>query len=189
MVVPLALGGLVGYNMGHSGAQPGTTEQPATVASEAVWTEARGVEDSSRESITRSRETAITRAVARSSGAVVGINVLAVQEVRGWSPWGDDPFFRHFFGDQTYTQQVQELGSGFLISQDGYILTNDHVAGNATQITVTMVGGAKYEAKLVGSDMLSDIGGCKRAGHATVVCRQVDLPDASGGHQERPGQM
>ena len=80
-----------------------------------------------------------------------------MRQVRRWSPWGDDPFFRHFFGDQVYTQQVQELGSGFLISPDGYILTNDHVAGNATQITVTMTNGEKHEAKLIGSDMLSDI--------------------------------
>ena len=56
-----------------------------------------------------------------------------------------------------YTQQVQSLGSGFLVSSDGYILTNDHVAGNAAEITVTMTSGEKYEAELVGNDQLSDV--------------------------------
>jgi serine protease Do len=158
MLVPLAIGGLIGYNMGHSVAESGPSGKQPLIATEAVWTSAREARgDSDQATITGSRQTAITRAVAQASDAVVGINVLEMRQVRGLSPWGDDPFFRHFFGDQVYTQQVQELGSGFLISPDGYILTNDHVAGNATQITVTMVGGKKYEAQLIGSDMLSDI--------------------------------
>jgi len=158
MLFPLALGGLIGYNMGHSVAESGPSAEQPSIGTGAVWTSAReAAGDSNQETIARSRRTAITRAVAQASDAVVGINVLEMRQVRGLSPWGDDPFFRHFFGDQVYTQQVQELGSGFLISPDGYILTNDHVAGNATQITVTMVGGKKFEAQLVGSDMLSDI--------------------------------
>jgi len=157
-VVALAIGGLIGYNMGHSLAESVPTGAEPVIGTEAVWTDAREAQrDSDQAGITRSRQTAITRAVARASGAVVGINVLEMRQVRRWSPWGDDPFFRHFFGDQVYTQQVQELGSGFIISSDGYILTNEHVAGNATQITVTMTSGEKYEAQLVGSDMLSDI--------------------------------
>ncbi len=101
---------------------------------------------------TRSRRT-----VAEASPAVVGINVTEVRQYRYRSPWGDDPFFRQFFGDRTYTQQVQGLGSGFLISADGYILTNDHVAGNAKEITVTLTDGEKYKAELVGTDQVSDI--------------------------------
>jgi len=158
IVATMAIGALIGYNMGHSVAESGPSGAEPAIGTEAVWTDAREAQsDSDQATITRSRQTAITRAVARASGAVVGINVLEMRQVRRWSPWGDDPFFRHFFGDQVYTQQVQELGSGFIISPDGYILTNDHVAGNATQITVTMTSGEKYEAQLVGSDMLSDI--------------------------------
>ena len=154
----MAIGALIGYNMGHSVVESGPFGAEPAIGTEAVWTDTREAQsDSDQATITRSRQTAITRAVARASGAVVGINVLEMRQVRRWSPWGDDPFFRHFFGDQVYTQQVQELGSGFIISPDGYILTNDHVAGNATQITVTMTSGEKYEAQLVGSDMLSDI--------------------------------
>jgi serine protease Do len=73
------------------------------------------------------------------------------------SPWGDDPFFRQFFGDRVYTQKVQGLGSGFIISPDGYILTNDHVAGNAKEITVTLTNGKKYPAEMIGTDLVSDI--------------------------------
>jgi serine protease Do len=107
------------------------------------------------------RQNAITRAVADASPAVVGINVIEVREYRYQNPWsrffGDDPFFRQFFGDQTYRQEVKGLGSGFIISSDGYILTNDHVAGNAKQITVTMTSKEKYSAELVGTDPISDI--------------------------------
>ncbi len=101
--------------------------------------------------------------MATASPAVVGINVTELRQVRQWSPWGDDPFFR-FFGDRTITQQVQGLGSGFIISADGYILTNDHVAGNAKEITVTTTDGQQYKAELVGTDLVSDIALLKISG-------------------------
>lgn len=107
--------------------------------------------------ISASRQNAITRTVAIASPAVVGINVIEERVVRRWSPWGDDPFFRNFFGDQSYTQRIPSLGSGFIISSDGYILTNDHVAGNATKITVTLTNGEKYDAKIIGNDLVTDI--------------------------------
>jgi serine protease Do len=56
-----------------------------------------------------------------------------------------------------FSQKVKELGSGFLISPDGYIVTNDHVAGNATEITVTLTDGKEYKAKLIGTDHSTDI--------------------------------
>jgi serine protease Do len=108
--------------------------------------------------ISNSRENAITRAVAKVSPAVVGINVIEVRQFR--DPFFDmfnDPFFRRFFGDRTYQQQVRELGSGFIISPDGYIVTNDHVAGNAKEITVTLTTGERLKAEIVGTDQLTDI--------------------------------
>jgi serine protease Do len=113
--------------------------------------------DSVNESVSHSRRTAITEVVGRASPAVVGINVIEIRQYRQYSPWGDDPFFRQFFGDRTYTERVPQLGSGFIISSDGYILTNDHVAGNAKEITVTLTSGGKYPARLVGTDLVSDI--------------------------------
>src|SRR5664280_1627417 len=108
--------------------------------------------------ITNTRRTIITETVQKVSPAIVGINVTQV--VQYTDPFGsmfNDPFFKQFFGNQSYNQKVKSLGSGYLISSDGYIVTNDHVAGNASEITVTMTNGEQVAAKLVGSDQPSDI--------------------------------
>ena len=108
--------------------------------------------------ITTGRNTIITKTVKKVSPAVVGINVTEIQKYQ--SPFGnffDDPFFQHFFGGRNYTQKVKELGSGYIISPDGYIVTNDHVAGNASEITVTLTNGEEYPAKLIGTDHATDI--------------------------------
>lgn len=107
------------------------------------------------QNITDSRENAITRTVKDVSSAVVGISVTEVREYR--DPFADDPFFRQFFGDRSYKQEVQGLGSGFLISDDGYIITNDHVVGNASKVTVSMTSGDHIDAEIVGRDSYSDI--------------------------------
>jgi len=111
------------------------------------------------EDITISRQNAITRAVQQVSPAVVGINVTEVREVRYRDPFFDDPFFERFFGRraQTYQQEVHGLGSGFIISPDGYIVTNDHVAGSASKIIVTMTDGKQYDARVIGSDRTTDV--------------------------------
>ncbi|MBS1493858.1 MAG: trypsin-like peptidase domain-containing protein [Bacteroidetes bacterium] len=113
--------------------------------------------------ISESRQTAITRAVAKVSPCIVGINVEEVREIQDpfANFWGNDPFFRQFFGDRgqqgPQKQIVRGLGSGYIISQDGYILTNDHVAGNATKISVTLTTGETVSAKLIGSDPNTDV--------------------------------
>lgn len=108
------------------------------------------------DSISRGRETIITKTIKNVSPAVVGINVVEIREIR--SPWynffRDDPYFRDYFRRQ---QRVQGLGSGVIISPDGYIVTNDHVAGNAVEVIVTMTDGMQYKAEVIGSDMVSDI--------------------------------
>ncbi len=106
--------------------------------------------------ISQDRQTAITRAIERVSNSIVGINVEEVREVR--DPFMNDPFFRQFFGEMAPQRQtIRGLGSGFIISEDGYILTNDHVAGNATKISVTLTTGETVDAKLIGSDAVSDV--------------------------------
>jgi len=108
--------------------------------------------------ITGSRQTVITQTVKKVSPAVVGINVTEIRQYQNpFNPFANDPFFRQFFGSDTYYQKVKELGSGYIISPDGYIVTNDHVAGNASQITVTLTNGKQYQAKLIGTDHASDI--------------------------------
>lgn len=162
LLVPLLGGGLIGYGVGHKAsgdgvvsAQSGTAEElPAGVQ---TVRDNNAFRDSLGESLGGGRRNAITRSVTSASPAVVGINVTELRQYRQWSPWGDDPFFRQFLPDRTITQQVQGLGSGFIISPDGYILTNDHVAGNAKEITVTVTGGKQYKAELIGTDLISDI--------------------------------
>ncbi len=111
----------------------------------------------------RSRETAITRAVREVSPAVVSINVLEVQRVLYRDPFADffnDPIWEFFFGgprSRIIERQIHAIGSGFIISPDGYIVTNDHVVGNATKITVSFPDGRAMDAELVGTDPVTDI--------------------------------
>ncbi len=75
----------------------------------------------------------------------------------------NDPFFKRFFGDQFGNQLKQNrvqrsLGSGVIVSKDGYIVTNNHVIENAEEITVTIGDDTtEYNAKLIGKDADSDI--------------------------------
>ena len=106
--------------------------------------------------ISASRQNAITTAVAEVSPAVVGINVVQIQRVVEGSPF-DDEFFRMFFPQREYLQKVKGLGSGFLISSTGYLLTNEHVVHEASEIVVTTTDGKQYDAVLAGSDYLYDV--------------------------------
>ncbi len=113
--------------------------------------------------ISNSRHNAITETVKKASPAIVGINITEVRQV-GYNPFGSafrDPFFDQFFNNfrKQYSKkmEVRSLGSGFLISSDGYIVTNDHVAGNASKVVVTLTNGEKYNAEIIGSDPVSDV--------------------------------
>jgi serine protease Do len=105
--------------------------------------------------ISNSRNTIITKTVAQVSPAVVGINVTEIMQYREvpnmWDP------FQQFYGNRVYNQQIKSLGSGVIISPDGYILTNDHVAGNAVETIVTLTDDRQVSAKVIGSDQASDI--------------------------------
>ncbi len=109
--------------------------------------------------INGSRQNAITTVARECSPAIVGINVTEMREM-SVNPFGfDDPFFGDIFRrfNQRYTQPVRSLGSGFIVSSDGYIITNDHVAGRASKIVVTTTNGEKYDAEIIGSDPTSDV--------------------------------
>jgi len=124
-----------------------------------VFTQYQNQKDSNNDEIYKSRKNIITETVKNVSPAVVGINVIEIREYRDpFFSLFDDPFFQRFFGNRgTYNQQVKGLGSGYIISSDGYIITNDHVAGNATKITITLTDERSFDAKIIGSDPASDI--------------------------------
>src|ERR1041385_1311747 len=157
MTLPLLFGFWAGYGVGHR--QHSNSSEPVSFEQAGFYQSAS--RDSISDQLSIQRRNAITRSVGLASPAVVGINVTEVREYRYQDPFsqffGNDPFFRQYFGDRTYRQEIKGLGSGFLISSDGYILTNDHVAGNAKEITVTLTNKEKYKAELVGTDLASDI--------------------------------
>jgi len=97
--------------------------------------------------------------VEKAGPAVVQINVEKKTSGYGSDPL-DDPFFREFFGLAPRPQRertVTGLGSGFVISQDGYILTNEHVISGADKITVSMEDNKDYPAVLTGADYDLDL--------------------------------
>ena len=90
------------------------------------------------------------------------MNIASLQVVRTQnSPFASDPMFRYFFGDQMAQPRnrvAQSLGSGVIVSHDGYILTNSHVVGDArAQVSVVMQDKRELKAKIVGTDEMTDI--------------------------------
>ncbi len=124
-----------------------------------MFAQFQSLKDSNNDEISNSRRNIITETVQKVSPAIVGINVIEIREYKDpFFSLFDDPFFQKYFGNRgTYSQEVKGLGSGYIISADGYIVTNDHVAGNATKITVTLTDGRTFDAKVIGSDNASDI--------------------------------
>lgn len=104
--------------------------------------------------------TSYAEVVNRVSPAVVTIRTKARVHAPRQFPFMDDPFFRRFFGDRLPRQPEQRrrgLGSGVIVSADGYILTNAHVINGAEEIVVELSGQRNLPAKLVGSDPPSDL--------------------------------
>ena len=103
--------------------------------------------------------------------AVVNISVLSTAPTTPPTlPFFDDPFFRRFFGDEfnrrfqqpEQPQQPQEpkeqgMGSGVIVSSDGYIITNNHVVEHADQVRVLLSDKRKFDAKVIGTDPKTDL--------------------------------
>src|SRR5450830_996381 len=89
------------------------------------------------------------------------VNIFTTTEARPQkNPFMDDPFFKKFFGDQFEDQQDDKqssLGSGVIVSPQGYILTNNHVVEAADEIEVALADGRKATAKVVGTDPETDL--------------------------------
>jgi serine protease Do len=120
--------------------------------------------------------------------AIVNIRTTQVIRVQQ-SPYFADPFFRQFFGDMfgqpgiPREQREHALGSGVIISTEGYIITNNHVIAKATEIEVMSSDKRTFKAKLVGADPRSDI--------AVIKIEGKDLPTVPWGDSNvlKPGAI
>ncbi|GBD97080.1 MAG TPA: DegQ family serine endoprotease [Nitrospirae bacterium] len=97
--------------------------------------------------------------------AIVNISTVRTEKIMGspFSPFYNDPFFRKFFGNQfRHPQKPRErksasLGSGVIVSPDGYILTNNHVIKNADKIKVLLPDKREFTGRIIGSDPKTDL--------------------------------
>jgi len=96
----------------------------------------------------------LSGAAKKASPAVVSINTSKAAQR---NPRSNDPWFRFFFGDQGGEQPQVGLGSGVIVSADGYILTNNHVVEGADEIEVTLNDSRHARAKVVGTDPDTDL--------------------------------
>jgi serine protease Do len=185
VLVPVALGIGVGLVLARSG---GGSHDAGTTASSSDSSvvlqtpipadrETRVLEDPSH-----SRRTAIAFAAQRVGPAVVTVTVTQVRVVRTgpYLAFHDEffeQFFREYFPYREYRQPYQSMGSGFIVSNDGYILTNDHVVRGAEVIQVTLPDGRAFPARFIGEDATYDIAVLK-------IDAQDDLPAAPLGRSD-----
>jgi serine protease DegQ len=99
--------------------------------------------------------TGFRAAAQRAAPAIVSI---VASKANPRQPHADDPWFRFFFGDRGPQDQPQRgLGSGVIVSSEGYLITNNHVIEGADEIEVQLADGRQAQAKLVGTDPDSDV--------------------------------
>lgn len=119
----------------------------------------------------------IVSIVKKSSLAVVNIDTESMVKQRIiTNPFGGDPFFEEFFGEDFFGGDGMKervvpqrgKGSGFIVTKNGYILTNNHVVENADKIKVTLLDGRSFDAKKIGQDPTFDL--------AVIQIKAPDLP-------------
>ena len=93
-------------------------------------------------------------AAKRAAPAVVSI---ATTQARTTHPLANDPWFRFFYGDREDNSPQMGLGSGVIVSPEGYILTNNHVVEGAQEIEVTLSDSRRTTAKVIGTDPDTDL--------------------------------
>lgn len=135
-----------------------------------------------QEDTRNSRTTAIVLAARRVSSAVVSITVIQERTVTTnpfMSPFADqfwDDFFRDFFPPRQYKEQIQGLGSGVIINEQGDIITNAHVVEGATKIKVTLPDNRQFDGELVDINRINDL--------ALIRIKGKDLPSVTMGNSD-----
>jgi len=105
------------------------------------------------------------------------VNISTISKKKIVQPFFEmNPFFEDFFG-APQTRRDKSLGSGFIISKDGYIVTNDHVVRDAESVQVKLSNDKVYDARVVGGDQKTDI--------AVIKIKASDLPVAVLGDSEK----
>ena len=105
------------------------------------------------------------------------VNISTISKKKSIQPFFEmNPLFEEFFG-APQTRRDKSLGSGFIISTDGYIVTNDHVVRDAESVQVKLSNDKVYDAKIVGGDQKTDI--------AVIKITAADLPVAVLGDSEK----
>jgi S1-C subfamily serine protease len=132
-------------------------------------------------------ETASPRSFVAIAVNKVGPSVVRIDTERtvtrrsNTDPFLEDPFFRQFFGDDTFSRLPQQerlrgQGSGFIVDRNGIILTNAHVVDKADRVTVTLKDGRVFDGKVQGVDEVTDL--------AVVKINGKELPSASLGDSD-----
>ena len=141
------------------------------------------ISDQSIDLLTRTG-TAMAEVTAAVKPAIVNISTTRTVKISGGAdPFFDDPFFRRFFGDQFGRQKHPKehkssgLGSGVIVSSDGYIITNSHVVKDADEIKVTLADKKEFTGKVIGSDPKTEI--------AVVKIDAKNLPTVFWGNSDK----
>jgi Do/DeqQ family serine protease len=154
-----------------------TTLKPEWLATRDAATPAVVVNQAPKTATLATRASSYSGAVAKAAPAVVNIFTSgAVKAPR--HPFADDPIFRRFFGDvPEETRRTSSLGSGVIVSTQGYVLTNNHVIEGMDQIEVLLADNrTRLRAKIVGTDPDTDLAVLKvdRADLAAITFGNLD---------------
>jgi serine protease Do len=115
-------------------------------------------------------------AAEKASKCVVHINIKKAGQIITTNPFGNDDFFGQFFSQRYYQPEQKGSGSGVIISSDGYIVTNNHVVENVTEVTVTLNDKQEKAARVIATDPSTDL--------ALVKIEANNLPFISYGNSD-----
>ncbi len=135
------------------------------------------------EEVFKQRANAIVVAAGSVAPAVVSITVVSTRVVATspfFSPFSEQyfqDFFRDFFPERYYRQQVRSLGTGMIISADGYVLTNEHVVVNAEEIMISLADGRQFRGTVIAADPTNDLALLKVDGNGLPYIRLGNSDD------------